>query len=204
MSSAGSCRHGPLPVPSSSGAGSFSVRVFCHFVGTRSRSSSSRSRCSFAQYSSPVSVSIHRVSRHETLQRQTSITLFPLGCVSFCLVPLLCMPPGRGCPAAPPPLPCAPLQWLMLPCFLGCRPAGLGLCSCWWCLCRPGLCSTWACAGRGRARLQLAGCRRAAQLHGPRPSALPCCSRAPGAVMVVPAETRCGVQGWLAAAAEYQ
>ena len=31
LSSAGSCRHGPLPVPSSSGAGSFSVRVFCHF-----------------------------------------------------------------------------------------------------------------------------------------------------------------------------
>ena len=46
---------------------------------------------------------------------------------------------------------------LMGPCFLGRRPAGLGLCSAWKCrcLCSSGLCSAWACAGRG---LAVAGC----------------------------------------------
>jgi hypothetical protein len=55
---------------------------------------------------------------------------------------------------------------MMGPCFLGRRPAGLGLCSCWKCrcLCRSGLCPAWACAGRGRAA---AGCRHMAP--GPAP-----------------------------------
>ena len=84
---------------------------------------------------------------------------------------------------------------LMGPCFLGRRPAGLGLCSRWKCRCLR------ACFRPGPAlAVARGGC---SWLHGHRPRSLPWFGRAPGAVAAVPAQARCGVRGWLAAAAEY-
>ena len=75
---------------------------------------------------------------------------------------------------------------MMGPCFLGRRPAGLGLCSCWKCrcLCRSGLCSAWACAGRGPAAAA-AGCMAPGPApcydSGARKVQWPQCLQTPGA-----------------------
>jgi hypothetical protein len=131
-----------------------------------SRSCSTRSFAfSIRVQSCTVSLSIHRVSRHETCLRHTSTALFPLGCGSLCLVLLLCMAPGRACTTAaavhrclrschdgalfPWPSPCWPWPVFVLevPMPLQVGPVfGLGL------------------------RWQRPGC---SWLHGPRPSSLP-------------------------------
>ena len=82
---------------------SFPSMVFLGNGLLESHSSGSRS-CSTRSFafsirvqSCTVSLSIHRVSRHETCLRHTSTALFPLGCGSLCGALLLCMAPGRAC-----------------------------------------------------------------------------------------------------------
>ena len=113
------------------------------------------------------------------------------------------MPPGCGCPAAALPLPSALLPLLVRPCLLGC---------CLPCLaCFRDAGSAVAFAGRpcvrpgpALAEGQLASCTAATQLRGPMPGATPHPRHSPGAVATAPAGARCGVRGWLVAAADYQ
>ena len=81
----------------------------------------SLSECTFIrlQHLHPVSFSIHRVLRHESLKRQTSAALFPLGCGCLCVV--LLAAPGYLAAAAWLRLRATlllPCRRLVLPCSL--------------------------------------------------------------------------------------
>ena len=152
-------------------------------------------------------ISIHRVSRHETFQRQTSTALFPLGCVALCLVLLLCMPPGGGMALVDMLLlvlrchlrswPLAMIDAALFPWPLPCWPWPLFVLE----VPVPLQAGPVFCLG---LRWQRPDCsRQVAQLHGPRPSAR--CWCAPGAATTVPVKKQVWGSGYrlVTAAAEY-
>ena len=146
--------------------------------------------------SSPLQHSLCLETRNleETTQyRSVSPWLWP-SLATLCLVMPLCMPPGRGC-CCPSTAVCslAMINAALFPWLRPCWPWSVFV------LLVPvplQVGRTRACVQPGPALAEAGpSCSwQAAQLHGPGLSAAPCCWRAPGAVMEVPAETRCGVR----------